>query len=124
MRNKNGLKDKRFELADQAEVFELDRIAEKFFAEILSMDYAEIMITDESWLSDFAPYCGEDASDYPTELQNDSLTRKEAYSIWSRWVNQKIEITYGVPSSQMRNGNPVLVRPFHAIKAAPKQSIQ
>ncbi len=114
---------KKFELADQDQVFELDTIAHSFFADILSMDGSEIMITDEGWLSDFAPYCGEDAIDYPTELHSDVLPHEEACNVWFRWVNRKIEVTYGVPSSQMREGNPVLVQLFHAIKAARKQSI-
>ena len=37
------MKDRKFEIADQDQVFELDAIAEKFFAEILSMDYFDIM---------------------------------------------------------------------------------
>jgi hypothetical protein len=82
------------------------------------------MITDESWLSDFAPYCGADASDYPEDLASGSLAHGQAEKVWFRWVNQKIEATYSVSSSQMREGNPVLFQLFHAIKAAWNQRVQ
>jgi hypothetical protein len=60
-----------------------------------------MLVTDESALSDFA-CCDGGCSDFPQELHNRSLPRKEHYELWSKWVCLKISDRYGIELTDAR----------------------
>lgn len=110
----------KFEFADQFQIVAFEEIAMTFFQDILGMNYFEMLVTDESALSDFVG-CGEDCSDFPHELEKASLPRKEEYELWGNWVCRKISDQYGI---EVRNVRIYLVDLFRQIKAANKTTIQ
>lgn len=110
----------KFEFADQSGILAFEDIAAVFFQDILGMDYAEMLITDESALSDFAD-CGEECSDFPRELESSSLRWNERRRLWSKWVCRKISERYGV---EVPNAGIYLVDLFRQIKAVKKPMVQ
>lgn len=109
-----------FEFADQFQIEAFEGIAIVFFQDILGMNYFEMLVTDESALSDFAG-CGEECSDFPQELENPSLPRNEEYELWSKWVCRKILDPYGIG---VACAGIYLVDLFRQIKTAWKPKIQ
>jgi hypothetical protein len=106
---------KRFELTDQHRIAAFEEIARAFFADILGMDYAEMLTTDESALNDFA-FCGETCSDFPQELEDARLFSKEAYDLWNKWVCRKISDRYGINIADARIYLVVLFRQITSAK--------
>ncbi len=53
------------ELAERSQIATLEETAIVFLQDILGMDYSEIVMTDESALSDFAG-CGDSRGDFRT----------------------------------------------------------
>ena len=110
----------KIQLADQFQIVAFEEIAMVFFKEILDMDYLAMLVTDESALSDFVG-CGEDCGDFPQELNNLSVQRKDRYELWSKWVCRKISDRYGIELSDARI---YLVDLFRQIKTFKKEIIQ
>lgn len=50
---------KQFELASQSRLDAVAGLAPRFFREVVGWDYAEVLVTDESDLADFADTTGE-----------------------------------------------------------------
>ncbi len=110
----------KFEFADQFQIVAFEEIAIAFLQDILGMNYFEMLVTDESSLSDFVG-CGEDCSDFPHELASPLLPRNEEYELWSKWVCRKISDRYGIEVADARI---YLVDLFRQIKNAKKPMIQ
>ena len=78
-----------------------------------------MLVTDESALSDFA-LCGGGCSDFPQELDNRSVLRKERYGLWSKWVCRRISNRYGI---EVPDARIYLVDLFRQIKAVKRSMI-
>lgn len=65
---------KRFELASQDRLGEVEHLAERFFREVLDFEYGECLVTDESDLRDFAEVAGD-----PDEAVETMLDRLEGH---------------------------------------------
>lgn len=107
-------------MADQLQILAFGETATDFFQDILGMDYSEILITDESALSDFA-CCGSDCSDFPEALMDQSLPRQELHARWREWVVKKISARYGIEIQE--GGMIYLVGLFRRIEAAKSTKI-
>jgi hypothetical protein len=105
----------KFECADQLQILAFGETAIDFFQDILGMDYSEILITDESALSDFA-CCGSDCSDFPQALMDRSLPRQDRCNRWREWVIKKISARYGIEIQE--SGLIYLVSLFRQIESA------
>jgi hypothetical protein len=105
----------KFEWADRLQILAYGETATDFFQDILGMDYSEILITDESALSDFA-CCGSSCSDYPEALMDRSLPRQELRNRWREWVVKRISARYGIEIPE--SGMIYLVSLFRQIEAA------
>jgi hypothetical protein len=71
-------------------------IGAEFFEKILGMSIDDVLITDESQLSDFS-FCGD--CDAVSDL---SLTLNQAYSLWDSWVLAKIKDEFGLELQSTR----------------------
>jgi hypothetical protein len=109
------MKERRFELADQFQIADFEETASTFFEDILGMDYSQILLTDESALSDFT-CCGESCSDFPHELNDEAVPRPEQYVRWDKWAREKVSKRYGVEVTE--TGTVYLVALFRQIEAA------
>ena len=57
MRSPKGTRQ--FERAPQERLAAVDDLAPRFFRDVVGWDYAEVLVTDESDLSDFADFMGD-----------------------------------------------------------------
>ncbi|HXJ91345.1 MAG TPA: hypothetical protein VMT20_00510 [Terriglobia bacterium] len=114
-------KPKKIDLAEQFQIADLEDTAAISFQDILGMDYSEILVTDESALSDFVG-CGDSCDDFPPELNNDALPDTERYARWHDWIRGKVSKQYGVEIPEA--GGVYLVALFWEIEAAKKARTQ
>jgi hypothetical protein len=114
-------KAKKIELAEQFWIADLEDTAAMFFQDILGMDYSEILLTDESALSDFA-CCGESCSDFPRELTDEAEPSQEQYARWHKWIREKVSKRYALEIPE--SGTVYLVALFREIEAAKKARMQ
>jgi hypothetical protein len=106
----------KFELADQTQTLAFEQTAEVFFQDILSMDYWNVLITDESAVSDFS-FCG----DFPDDLLDERLPRKEQYGHWLTWFRNRVTERYGIEIAE--TGTVFLVDLFRMIEVANKAKL-
>ncbi len=92
------MSERKFELADQSQILAFEETASVFFRDILGMAYSEVLVTDESALSDFAG-CGDSCSDFPSHLTEDFLPRRKLDDLWFMWVREKVSKRYGIEIS-------------------------
>ena len=78
---------------EQDTVDTLAPLAQEFLEKVLSMDAAQVLLTDLSSLSDFTGQ-----GELPSNLQ--ALANAAAYKdfcrAWDRWVLERVQVTFGI----------------------------
>jgi hypothetical protein len=99
-------------LAEQNNIDTYEIIGIHFFSAIFNMDWYEILVTDESRLSDFR-FCG--MEDNQENL--DYLTLNQQYELWDDFVTKKIMDRYNVDINDVST-KVLLVDLFELIKTS------